>query len=592
MSFTKCCGERQQKDREKASLKRNFKAGCLAFCLAMCVIGAGSVSAMEEQTIVLEGAAVSLINETGISAVSAYVRPAGTRDWGEDVISGLNALDLTGSLYDLRIVGEGGEEAVFIGLPLSSAASIRLLLEGGYTYAETVDLQGNASVSVQVKTSTYPVLSEVFTQNTNVRTSDSTEGTLLTSIKVGQQVEVYGETANADRKWVMVWLGDRYAYCIGDYLKTVGTSGLPTPDAISGTPQSREDNTAPGTQNAAYTDAMMALGSSLSVPSGQDNLTVYAVPVSMKVTRNIKVRSGPGTDYQQVGSLKDGSETTAYGEIMTERKWSLVLYNGELRYCISDYLEPTEEVPASDVIDEAAVSEETLDESVSEETSEEVETADQVTEEAKDEQPEAMPAEDNEVTEIQAEQVTEAETEENTSTEAESEESSSIETETEESSSAEAETEESSFTEAETEESSSTEAETEESSSTEAEPEESSSIEAETEESSSTEAEPEENSSGQTEPTEIPAAMAESEVSLTTEAELEETSFSEGMEDGETLENEFLDAEEYGPSLEELHDTPAVRTLKKVETYSSIRRPGHGYRFMLFSDGTIEVQLY
>ena len=68
------------------------------------------------------------------------------------------------------------------------------------------------------------------------------------------------------------------------------------------------------------------------------NETVYA-------KRNLNVRSGPGTEYDKIGSLKYAKSVKRIG--IGSNGWSKVIYNGKTAYCYSKYLSTSKPIDGS-----------------------------------------------------------------------------------------------------------------------------------------------------------------------------------------------------------------------------------------------------
>ena len=65
-------------------------------------------------------------------------------------------------------------------------------------------------------------------------------------------------------------------------------------------------------------------------------VTEYATPITMYTSDTVNVRSGAGTDYDKIGKLKWGSETTVTGE--TDNGWYEVAYDDGTAFIIGDYM--------------------------------------------------------------------------------------------------------------------------------------------------------------------------------------------------------------------------------------------------------------
>ncbi len=65
-------------------------------------------------------------------------------------------------------------------------------------------------------------------------------------------------------------------------------------------------------------------------------VTEYETPVLMYTSDTVNVRSGAGTDYDKLGRLKWGTETTVTGE--TDNGWYEVAYENTTAYVLGDYI--------------------------------------------------------------------------------------------------------------------------------------------------------------------------------------------------------------------------------------------------------------
>ncbi|RKM61937.1 hypothetical protein D6855_00530 [Butyrivibrio sp. CB08] len=65
-------------------------------------------------------------------------------------------------------------------------------------------------------------------------------------------------------------------------------------------------------------------------------VTRYETPVTMYTSDTVNVRSGAGTDYDKIGKLKWGTETTVMGE--TDNGWYEVAYNDATAFIIGDFM--------------------------------------------------------------------------------------------------------------------------------------------------------------------------------------------------------------------------------------------------------------
>ena len=71
-------------------------------------------------------------------------------------------------------------------------------------------------------------------------------------------------------------------------------------------------------------------------------VTSYETPVTMYTSDTVNVRSGAGKDYDKVGKLKWGTETTVVGE--TDNGWYEVAYDDSLAFIMGDFM--VSEIPS------------------------------------------------------------------------------------------------------------------------------------------------------------------------------------------------------------------------------------------------------
>ena len=107
---------------------------------------------------------------------------------------------------------------------------------------------------------------------------------MLGALKKGEQITVTG----FEGKWAKTTYNGKTAYVSSDYLKDVnGSTTTPKP----------EDN------NSGTTEAK-----------------------TMEVTANLNVRSGEGTNYSILGTLKKGTQIKV---VSVNGKWAKTTYNGK-----------------------------------------------------------------------------------------------------------------------------------------------------------------------------------------------------------------------------------------------------------------------
>ncbi|AEE95589.1 SpoIID/LytB domain-containing protein [Mahella australiensis] len=126
----------------------------------------------------------------------------------------------------------------------------------------------------------------------NVRSGAGTQYKVVGSLKNGTKVEVLGESGS----WYKIKYGSITGYVSGQYLVVSGTNPAPTP-----TPP--------------------------STPSSQTG--------TVKVGSMLNVRSGAGTQYKVVGSLKNGTKVEVLGE---SGSWYKIKYGSITGYVSGQYL--------------------------------------------------------------------------------------------------------------------------------------------------------------------------------------------------------------------------------------------------------------
>ena len=72
-------------------------------------------------------------------------------------------------------------------------------------------------------------------------------------------------------------------------------------------------------------------------------VTEYEQPIDMYTSDTVNVRTGAGTDYDRLGKLRWGTETTVTGE--TDNGWYEVSYNDTTAYICGDYM--VDELPGT-----------------------------------------------------------------------------------------------------------------------------------------------------------------------------------------------------------------------------------------------------
>ena len=147
------------------------------------------------------------------------------------------------------------------------------------------------------------------TENVNVRTEASTDGTRLGTLSTGDSVTRTGETNG----WSIISYNGQTGYVKSDYLST----------------------TKPETQTTESTQESSSAESTSSSPS----YTVTDADETVYATEAVNVRSDASSDADRIGGLSAGESITRTGT--TSNGWSRVSYNGSTGYVNSDYLTTT-----------------------------------------------------------------------------------------------------------------------------------------------------------------------------------------------------------------------------------------------------------
>jgi N-acetylmuramoyl-L-alanine amidase len=142
----------------------------------------------------------------------------------------------------------------------------------------------------------------------NVRSGAGTQYKVVGSLKNGTKVEVLGKSGS----WYQIKYGSITGYVSGQYLVVSGTSTIPASPAPTPEPT--------------------------PTPSGQTG--------TVKVSSTLNVRSGAGTQYKVVGSLKNGTKVEVLGK---SGSWYQIKYGSITGYVSGQYLvvSGTSTTPAS-----------------------------------------------------------------------------------------------------------------------------------------------------------------------------------------------------------------------------------------------------
>ncbi|MBO6242405.1 MAG: SH3 domain-containing protein [Butyrivibrio sp.] len=169
--------------------------------------------------------------------------------------------------------------------------------------------------------------------NVKVRESASTTATQVSSLKIGDTIDIVDEETDASGYvWYKIRVNkSEYGYVRSDLVKKSGSSDSST-------------STTTSTSTSTTTEANAAAASlPATTVTATDQKSATAVD-------NCKVRSGAGTGYEQVGNLTKGDSVTITGEATgTDSKtWYQITYgaNAKTGFVRSDLLNIVETAPA------------------------------------------------------------------------------------------------------------------------------------------------------------------------------------------------------------------------------------------------------
>ncbi len=133
--------------------------------------------------------------------------------------------------------------------------------------------------------------------NLNIRSGAGTSYSKIGSLKNGSEVTIVEETSNG---WYKIKFNSGYGYVSAKYIKLKNTESEEKPNTS-------ETNTKTGVVNTAVDGYI-----------------------------NLNVRSGAGTSYSKIGSLKNGSEVTIVEE--TSNGWYKIKFNSGYGYVSAKYI--------------------------------------------------------------------------------------------------------------------------------------------------------------------------------------------------------------------------------------------------------------
>lgn len=144
--------------------------------------------------------------------------------------------------------------------------------------------------------STTQGLKEVTTSSLNVRSGANTSYSVVGKLKNGEKIKVISES----NEWAKIEYKGKIAYTSSRYLKNASSSSNPVQNPPSTNPK----------------------------PEGVNETKIVN-------TNSLNVRSGPGTNYSKVGTLKKGEKV---GVMSQSSGWSKLNYNNKTAYTSSQYL--------------------------------------------------------------------------------------------------------------------------------------------------------------------------------------------------------------------------------------------------------------
>ncbi|MDK2585024.1 SH3 domain-containing protein [Romboutsia sedimentorum] len=139
-------------------------------------------------------------------------------------------------------------------------------------------------------------LKEVTTSSLNVRSGANTSYSVVGKLKNGEKIKVISES----NEWAKIEYKGKIAYTSSRYLKNASSSSNPVQNPPSTNPK----------------------------PEGVNETKIVN-------TNSLNVRSGPGTNYSKVGTLKKGEKV---GVMSQSSGWSKLNYNNKTAYTSSQYL--------------------------------------------------------------------------------------------------------------------------------------------------------------------------------------------------------------------------------------------------------------
>ena len=171
-----------------------------------------------------------------------------------------------------------------------------------------------------VLAATYTAGTYELTGNMTVRSGPDTSYSVLGYLSKGTTIEVF-EVKNT--KWGRIEFKSKTAYVSLIYSKQIASAQTSDPEA-----------TAAPTPKPTATPTPKPTATPVPTQAPSSNGTKYVLNGSMYV------RSGPGTSYSTLGSLKKGTTITVYA--IENTKWGKIDYNGKTGYVSLIYAKPVD----------------------------------------------------------------------------------------------------------------------------------------------------------------------------------------------------------------------------------------------------------
>lgn len=166
----------------------------------------------------------------------------------------------------------------------------------------------------------------------NVRTGAGPSFDILGVLKAQGRVEVIGKTDNG---WFQIQYKGKEAFIHGGYVKEYKATNPSNEQKPSSNPSAdpKEENKSSNPSQNPPKDPKKDTPS----PPPQDKIKVTEIKGEYTVTAtSLNVRSGPGTNYSKIGSLKSGKKVQVTGK--TASNWYRITFNGTEAYISGEYI--------------------------------------------------------------------------------------------------------------------------------------------------------------------------------------------------------------------------------------------------------------